>query len=140
MLFKILGILLVLICLLLMTYVIEYYKINMDPIKKPVKVEEITVETFVPDESHVESSTNDNIDLCQVYKGDNNRLDEGCKSLSFENCMDTDCCMWGGEIGLTNIKKNGNCTLGNNYGPIFKNSAFDNTEYYYQGQKFPKNI
>mgnify|MGYP001180404798 FL=1 len=140
MLFKIFGVLVVLVFLLLLMYVIEYYKINMDPMKKPVKVEEIVVETFVPDDNYVESFEKKEINMCQEYKGDNNRLDKGCKALSFENCMDTECCIWGGEKGLPNIKKNGNCTLGNNYGPIFKGSAFDNSEFYYQGQKFPKNF
>ena len=38
MLFKIFGILVILVFLLVLMYVIEYYKINMDPMKKPVKV------------------------------------------------------------------------------------------------------
>ena len=137
MLVKLIFILIVLVFMLLLMYAIEYYKINMDPMKEPVKIEEIVVETFVSDESMTESYNKEDIDLCTEYKGDNNRLDKGCKSLEYEDCMDKTCCIWGGEQGLPNIKKNGNCMLGNTYGPMFKGSAFDNTEYYYQGEKYP---
>lgn len=136
MLVKLIFILIVLVFMLLLMYAIEYYKINMDPMKEPVKIEEIVVETFVSDESITESYNKEDIDLCTEYKGDNNRLDKGCKSLEYEDCMDKTCCIWGGEQGLPNIKKNGNCMLGNTYGPMFKGSAFDNTEYYYQGEKY----
>ena len=106
MLVKLIFILIVLVFMLLLMYAIEYYKINMDPMKEPVKIEEIVVETFVPDESITESYNKGDIDLCTEYKGDNNRLDKGCKSLEYEDCMDKTCCIWGGEQGLPNIKKN----------------------------------
>ena len=138
MLVKLIFVLILLVFMLLLMYAIEYYKINMDPMKKPVKIEEIVVETFVSDETVTESSNNIELDLCSEYKGDNNRLDKGCKSLDYDNCMDKTCCIWGGESGLPNIKKNGNCMLGNEVGTMFKGSAFDNTEYYYQGEKYPK--
>jgi len=137
MLVKIFFILVLLVLMLLLMYTIEYYNINMDPMKEPVKIEEIVVETFLPDENITEAFNKEDTDLCSEYKGDNNRLDKGCKSLDYNDCMDQTCCIWGGEQGLPNIKKNGNCMLGNSYGPMFKGSAFDNTEYYYQGEKYP---
>ena len=138
MLVKLIFVLILLVFMLLLMYAIEYYKINMDPMKKPVKIEEIVVETFVSDETVTESSNNIELDLCSEYKGDNNRLDKGCKSLDYDNCMDKTCCIWGGESGLPNIKKKSNFMFGNEVGPMFKGSAFDNTEYYYQGEKYPK--
>lgn len=139
MILKLLSVLVFLVFMLFIMYVIEYYNINMDPLKKPVKIEEITVETFVSDENIKEPFDAEPFDFCKEYRENNPKLDEACKTVDkFDSCMEKTCCIWGGEIGLPDIKKNGNCLLGNDTGPIFKGSAFDNTEYYYQGIKYPQ--
>tara|TARA_A100001015_G_scaffold280227_1_gene342193 strand:- start:1248 stop:1670 length:423 start_codon:yes stop_codon:yes gene_type:complete len=138
MLFKLLGVLVVLFIMLSVMYFIEYNNINMNPLAKPVKVEEIIVETFVPDDNIPSNNTTLPFDFCNEYRGNNNRLDNACNSIKdYGSCMEKKCCIWGGEVGLPNIKKNGNCLLGNEYGPLFKGSAFDKTEFYYQDQKYP---
>lgn len=139
MLLTILGILLLLFIMLSLMYAIEYYNINMNPMKEPVKIEEIVVETFVTDEEVQEPYNAEPVDnFCIEYRGDNTRLDQACKTLDkFDDCMGTSCCIWGGQQGLPNIKKNGNCLLGNSTGPIFRGSAFDSSEYYFQNVKYP---
>lgn len=138
MLFKIIGILIILVLMLFLMYVIELYKINMNPMKKPVKTEEIIVETFVSDNSMVKESNSDIFDFCEEYKSNNARLDQSCKSIKdFGSCMEKNCCIWGGQKGLPDIKKNGNCLLGNENGPIFGGSAFDPSEYYFQNNRYP---
>ena len=139
MLFKFIAVLIVLMLMLLLIYTIEYYKINMDPMKNPVKVEEIIVETFVPDEDSNKPYADVN-DTCAEYSGDNVRLNQSCKIKNFAECMDTTCCIWGGEKGLPDVRGNGNCLHGDAHGPIFGNSAFEQKEYYYQGDKYSFNI
>jgi len=141
MLLTILGILLLLLIMLLLMYAIEYYNINMNPMKKPVKIEEIVVETFTSDENINQPYNAEPVDnFCIEYRGNNTKLDTACKTLNnIDDCMKTSCCIWAGEKGLPNIKKNGNCLLGDSTGPMFTGSAFDSTEYYFQNIKYPNN-
>ena len=81
MLLKLIGVLIILLIMLIIMYFIEYKGINMNPVTKPVKVEEIIVETFVPDDNVPSNDTTQPFDFCDDYKGNNSRLNISCNSI-----------------------------------------------------------
>jgi hypothetical protein len=144
------------ICVLLMIILlimVTTANIHLDTLNKPVKVEEIVVETFDSTNLNTKKSGNgtgngtSNVpanasNMCDQYAGNMQKLQELCsniKSPHLDNCNNYECCVLACENGVRNCKKNSVCMAGGQtgpYSPFTKN--FD--RYYFLGKLYKKGV
>ena len=144
------------ICVLLMIILlimVTTANIHLDTLNKPVKVEEIVVETFDSTNLNTKKSGNgtgngtSNVpanasNMCAQYAGNMHKLQELCsniKSPHLDNCNNYECCVLACENGVRNCKKNSVCMAGGQtgpYSPFTKN--FD--RYYFLRKLYKKGV
>ena len=140
------------ICVLLMIILlimVTTANIHLDTLNKPVKVEEIVVETFDSTGQNFKKTGNgtSNVpanasNMCDQYAGNMQKLQELCsniKSPHLDNCNNYECCVLACENGVRNCKKNSVCMAGGQtgpYSPFTKN--FD--RYYFLGKLYKKGV
>tara|TARA_Y100000389_G_C17293902_1_gene429432 strand:+ start:314 stop:781 length:468 start_codon:yes stop_codon:yes gene_type:complete len=144
------------ICVLLMIILlimVTTANIHLDTLNKPVKVEEIVVETFDSTNLNTKKSGNgtgngtSNVpanasNMCAQYAGNMQKLQELCsniKSPHLDNCNNYECCVLACENGVRNCKKNSVCMAGGQtgpYSPFIKN--FD--RYYFLRKLYKKGV
>ena len=144
------------ICVLLMIILlimVTTANIHLDTLNKPVKVEEIVVETFDSTGKNFKKTGNGtgngtgNVPanaskMCDQYPGNMQKLQELCsniKSPHLDNCNNYECCVLACENGVRNCEKNGSCMAGGQtgtYPPFTKN--FD--RYYFLGKLYKKGV
>ena len=144
------------ICVLLMIILlimVTTANIHLDTLNKPVKVEEIVVETFDSTGKNFKKSGNgtgngtSNVpanasNMCAQYAGNMQKLQELCsniKSPHLDNCNNYECCVLACENGVQNCEKNSVCMAGGQtgtYPPFIKN--FD--RYYFLGKLYKKGV
>lgn len=95
--------------------VINYYKWDLNPIISKKLVSAVEVEGF--DSVGLDGAG----DFCSVFKHSPNELNKQCKELTKENCLLTDCCGWLSPL------KNEKCIAGDKEGPkaIIENNKLD---------------
>lgn len=135
--------------------------IHLDTLNKPVKVEEIVVETFDSTGQNFKKTGDGTGDgtgngtgngtsnvpanasnMCAQYAGNMQKLQELCsniKSPHLDNCNNYECCVLACENGVQNYEKNSVCMAGGQtgpYSPFTKN--FD--RYYFLGKLYKKGV
>lgn len=90
-------------------------------------VQEVTVETFIPEENMKKmSSSSEN--FCKSYVGNSEELETACNQLTERNCNEVKCCVYG----------NNKCVSGDLNGPTYKTDKdgklITMDTYYYLGK------
>ena len=103
-------ILFIVVLILGILIVINYYKWDLNPIVSKKLVSAVEVEGF-----------DGAGDFCSVFKHSPNKLDSQCQELTKENCLLTDCCGWLSPL------KNKKCIAGDKGGPkaVIENDKLD---------------
>lgn len=103
--------------------VINYYKLDLNPVVSKKLVSAVEVEGFDGKGFTGKSFNGEGLQgaghFCNVFKHSPDELDNQCQQLTKENCLLTDCCGWLSPL------KNKKCISGDNSGP---KSAIENYE------------
>jgi len=125
-------IVIIVVVVLLLLVIINIKGIDLNaPKPKSKLVKQVTVETFVPDDSEenikkMMASSSEN--FCESYLGNSQDLEKGCNQLTKGNCAEVKCCIYG----------NGKCVAGDISGPTYKTDKdgklITMDSYYYLGK------